>query len=318
MYDVIIIGGGVSAFSAALFAGRRGLKVLVIGKDIAGQANFTDSIENYPGIEETGGYELVNSIRKQAEKFGTQFIEAEVSRIKSVNEEFVVTAYDRQFKSSSIILAYGKNPLDLAVPGENELKGKGVTYCANCDAPLYKDKFVAVAGIGNVAADAGLLLSKYAKQVFILSKTDKLVAHPALTKALFKKKNVELIPFIQIQQIMGETKLENLQLLDLKTGEQKELKIDGLFVELGYVVDSHFLQNIVKLDEQQQVIVNIDQSTSHPGIFACGDATNRLYKQAVISAGDGASAALACYDWLQRKRGGVGLTSDWNEIKRLK
>ncbi len=318
MYDLIIIGGGVSAFTAALFASRRGMKTLVIGKDIAGQANFTDSIENFPGIEEVGGFELVSSIKSQAEKFSIEFVEAEVSKIKPANDEFVVTAYENQYKSQSIILAFGKTPRDLAVPGENELKGKGVSYCANCDAPLYKDKVVAIAGIGDVAADAGLLCSKYAKHVWMLSKTDRIVAHPALTKALFKKKNVELLPFIQIQQLIGENYLEKMQLLDLKSGQQKELVIDGLLVELGYVVDSHFLQNIVKLDEQEQIIVGIDQSTSVPGIFACGDATNRLYKQAVISAGDGASAALACYDWLMRKKGGVGLTSDWNKIKRLK
>jgi thioredoxin reductase (NADPH) len=318
MHDLIIVGGGVSAFTAALFASRRGLKTLVIGKDIAGQANFTDSIENYPGIVEVGGYELVSSIKKQAEKFGVEFLEAEVSKIKSANEEFVITAYEKQYKASSVILAYGKTPLDLAVPGENELKGKGVSYCATCDAPLFKNKVVAIAGIGDIAADAGLLCAKFAKKVYILSKTDKLIAHPALTKALFKKPNVEMVPFIQIQQLIGESYLKSIQLMDLKTGNQRELVVDGLLVELGYVVDSHFLQNIVKLDEQEQIIVGIDQSTSHPGIFACGDATSRLYKQAVISAGDGASAALACYDWLMRKRGGIGLTSDWNKIKRLK
>ncbi len=318
MYDIIIVGGGVSAFSAALYASRRGLKTLVIGKDVAGQANFTDAIENYPGIEETGGYELVTSIRKQAEKFSVEFLEAEVSKVKPANGEFVVTAYERQYKSESVILAFGKTPLDLAVPGEQELKGKGVSYCATCDAPLFKNKIVAVAGIGDIAADAGLLCAKYAKKVYMLSKTDKIIAHPALTKALFKKPNVELVPFIQIQQLTGEVKLESIEMQNLKTGEQKSLQADGLLVELGYVVDSHFLENVVELDEQGQVLVNLDQSTSCPGVFASGDATSKPYKQAVISAGDGAAAALACYDWLMKKKGGVGLTSDWNKIKRLK
>jgi thioredoxin reductase (NADPH) len=230
----------------------------------------------------------------------------------------VVTAYDKQYKASGIILAYGKSPMDLNVPGELELKGKGVSYCANCDAPLYKNKTVAVAGIGDVAADAGLLLSKYAKKVYILSKSDKFVGHPALTKALFKKANVELVPFIQIQQILGENFIKGIQLMDLKSGKQRDLDLDGLFVELGYVVDSNFLQNIVELDEQQQIVVNPDQSTSCPGIFAAGDATNNLYKQAVISAGEGAAAALGCYDWLMKQKGGMGLTSDWTKIKKLK
>ncbi|MBX4191687.1 MAG: NAD(P)/FAD-dependent oxidoreductase, partial [Candidatus Doudnabacteria bacterium] len=186
------------------------------------------------------------------------------------------------------------------------------------DAPLYKGKVVAVAGVGDVAADAGLLLSKYARKVYILSKNDKFNAHPALTKALFKKPNVELIPFIQIQQLKGDSVLKEMDLMDLNTGKVQKLVVDGLFVELGYVVSSNFVKNIVELDEQEQIIVNADQSTSCPGIFAAGDVTNNLYKQAVISAGEGAMAALACYDWLMRQHGGVGLTSDWTQIKRLK
>ncbi|MBX4186964.1 MAG: FAD-dependent oxidoreductase [Candidatus Doudnabacteria bacterium] len=318
MFDVIIVGGGVAAFSAALFASRRGLKLLVIGKDIAGQANFTDTIENFPSQEEIGGYELVTKIRKQATAHGSEFLEAEVTKVKFTQGAFVLTAYEKQYKAKSVILAFGKTPRDLGVVGEQELKGHGVTYCANCDAPLYKGKIVAVAGIGDVAADAGILLSKYAKKVYIFSKTDKFVAHPALTKALFRKNNVELVPFIQIQQLYGEGHLTGMQLQNLKTGQQEDLTVDGLFVELGYVVDSKFVENIVKLDEQQQIIVNPDQSTSYPGIFAAGDATNNLYKQAVISAGEGATAALACYDWLMRQQGGVGLTSDWTQIKKLK
>ncbi|MEO8065479.1 MAG: FAD-dependent oxidoreductase [Candidatus Doudnabacteria bacterium] len=318
MFDVIIIGAGVAGFSAALFASRRGLKTLVIGKDVAGQANYTDTIENFPGIEEIGGFELVNQIRNQAEKFGAEYLQSEVTKLKTSPDAFVVTAYGKQYKSQGLILAYGKTPRDLGIPGEQALKGKGISYCATCDAPLFKGKVVAIAGIGDIAADAGLLCAKYAKKVYILSKTDKLLAHSELTKALFKKKNVELVPFIQIQEIMGETILSGIKLMHLKTGRQEELFLHGLFVELGYIVNSHFLQNIVKLDEQEQIVVDSDQTTSCAGIFAAGDATNRPYKQAVVSAGEGAAAALACYDWMMRKKGSVGLSSDWTQIKRIK
>jgi thioredoxin reductase (NADPH) len=318
MHDLIIIGGGVAAFSAALFSSRRGLKTLVIGKDLAGQANYTDTIENFPGHEQVGGFELVSKIKAQAEYQGAVYMEAEVSKVKPTEGSFVITAYDKQYKTKAVILAFGKTPRDLNVPGEQEFKGKGVSYCANCDAPLFKGKVVAVAGVGDVAADAGLLLSKYAKKVYILSKNDKFNAHPALTKALFKKPNVELVQYVQIQQLIGDSVLKEMGLMDLNTGKERKLPLDGLFVELGYVVDSNFVKNIVKLDEQEQILVNQDQSTSHPGIFAAGDATNNLYKQAVISAGEGAAAALACYDWLMRQQGGIGLTSDWTQIKRLK
>ena len=318
MYDVIIIGAGVAGFTAGIFASRRGLKCLIIGKDVAGQANATDTIQNYPGLAETGGLELVNLIRTQAESFGAEFVQAEVSKLKSTADSFVLTAYNQQYKSPAVILAYGKTPRDLKVAGEAELKGKGVSYCASCDAPLYKNKIVAILGIGDGAADAGLLCAKYASKVYILSKTEKFLANAWLTKALFKKKNVELVPFVEIQQILGETKVLGMQLRDLKTGKTTKLLMDGIFVELGYVVDSKIFENVVKLDQQGQVIVNHDQSTSCPGIFACGDATNRPYKQAVISAGQGAAAALACFDWLQRQSGKAGLTSDWTEIKKVK
>jgi thioredoxin reductase (NADPH) len=217
-----------------------------------------------------------------------------------------------------VILAFGKTPRDLNVPGENELKGKGVSYCATCDASLYKNKIVAIAGIGDIAADAGLLCAKFAKKVYILSKSDKFMGHPGLVKMLFKKRNVELVPNVQIQQLLGENQLTGMELLDLISGKQTKLLIDGLFVELGYVVDSNLVQNIVKLDEQGQILTDADQSTSVPGIFAAGDSTQSSYKQAVISAGQGAAAALACFDWLQQKKGNAGLTSDWTQIKKVK
>ena len=326
MFDVIVIGGGIAGFTAALFTSRRGLKTLVIGRDIAGQANFSDVIENFPGFEEVGGFELVSTVKIQAEKYGSQFLNAQVSKISARGGSafggksscFVVTAYGKQYKAEGLILAYGKTPMDLAVAGENELKGKGISYCATCDAPLYKNKIVAVAGIGDIAADAGLLLSKFAKKIYILSKTDKFITHPALNKALFKKPNVEFLSFVQIKQILGEGRLSGIELLHLKTNKISELGLDGLFVELGYVVDSQLVRNIVKLDDQEQVIVDHNQATSVPGIFAAGDATNSSYKQAVISAGEGAKAALACFDWLQHRRGGMGLTSDWTKIKRVR
>jgi thioredoxin reductase (NADPH) len=318
MYDVIIIGGGVAAFSASLFCSRRGLSVLVMGKDIGGQANNTDTIENYPGIPEIGGYELVSSIKSQAEKWGSKFLNAEVSKIKKTESGFVVTAYNQQYKAKAVILAFGKTPRDLGVPGEEDFKGRGVSYCATCDAPLYKDKIVAVAGVGDVGLDAILLLGKYATKVYALSKSDKLLGHPALLKAIFKKSNVEMVTFIQIQEITGSKHIEKLKLLDLNTGKQKELHINGLFVELGYIVAADFVKDLVQLDSQGQVVAGKDQSTSTPGVFACGDCCDSLYKQAAISAGEGATAALACYDYLATLQGNHGLTSDWTQIKRVK
>jgi thioredoxin reductase (NADPH) len=317
MYDLIIIGGGMAAYSAALFAGRRGLKVLVLAKDIGGQANSTDVIENYPGVLTTGGYELVSKIRKQAEGWGVATEIAEAQKLKPVVDGFVVQAFDKQYKSKAVILAFGKTPMDLKVPGEHELKGKGVSYCATCDAPLYKGKTVIVAGYGDFGLEAALLCAKFAKKVYTLSKTDKLIGHPGLAKKVLRHKKIELVPHVQIQEICGEGYLDHIKCHDLITGKQVKMPAQGLFVEIGYIVNSGWLQGVVDLDESGQIVIAADQSTSLEGVFAAGDATDRPYKQAVISAGEGASAALAAHDWLMRQRGSTGLSSDWTEIRKI-
>ncbi len=318
MHDVIIIGGGVAAFTAALYAARRGVSVLVIAKDIGGQANSTDLIENYPGLDATGGFQLVSKIKEQAEGFGAKTLVAEAGKIKPIEKGFVVTAYGNQYKATSLILAYGKTPRDLSVPGEEEFKGKGVSYCVTCDAPLFKGKTVAVAGVGDLNLEAALLASKFAKKVYLLSKTDKLIGHSALLKAVSKNKKSELVPFVRIDAIEGKKIVEKLKLTNLRSDLKRTLEVSGIFVELGYVVDSKLAAGLVDLDANEQVIVDHNQATSHLGIFAAGDCTNRHYKQAPVSAGEGATAALAAYDWLMRQKGGSGLTSDWTQIKRVK
>ncbi|MBI4049643.1 MAG: FAD-dependent oxidoreductase [Candidatus Doudnabacteria bacterium] len=317
MYDIIVVGGGVAAFSSALFAARRGLEILVIAKDIGGQANYTDLIENYPGLPEIGGLELVSRIKQQAEAFGAKVLIAEVTKIKQHEQSFVATAYNRQYKSKALILAFGKTPKDLAVPGEEQFKGRGVSYCATCDAPLCKNKTVAVAGIGDLSLEAAILLSHFAKKVYVLSKTDKLHGHLSLIKALHRRKNVEFLPFKQVLEIKGSKQLSSMRLRDLNTGVETSLPIEAIFVELGYVVHSEFLGNLLDLEQDGQVRINADHSTSVAGLFAAGDVTDRPYKQAVISAGEGASAALAAFDWLMRQKGSTGLTSDWTQIKRV-
>jgi thioredoxin reductase (NADPH) len=319
MYDVIIIGGGIAAYTAALFAGRRGLQVLVLAKDLGGQANYTDMIENYPGIKTVGGFELVSKIKKQAEEWGVVTEIGEAKKLKSVTEGmggFVVQTYEKQYKAKGVVLAFGKTPMDLNVPGEQGLKGHGVSYCATCDAPLFKGKTVVVAGYGDLGLEAALLCAKYAKKVYTLSKTDKLIGHPVLLKKVQKHKKIELVGNVQIQELVGEKSLKRIKCMDLKTGKPNNIESEGLFVEIGYVVNSLWLDGVVNLDADGHVVVGPDQSTSLDGVFAAGDVTNRPYKQAVVSAGEGASAALAVHDWLMRQQGGAGLSSDWTQIKK--
>jgi len=316
MYDLLIVGGGMAAFSAALYSSRRGLKTVVLAKDIGGQANYTDVIENYPGLAETRGHALVSFIRGQAEHWGAEVIITEINQLKAVEGGFVVSGFAGQYKGRAVILAFGKTPMDLGVAGEEQFKGRGVSYCATCDAPLAKGRVAVVAGFGDLGLDAALLAAKFAQKVYTLSKTDKLIGHPALLKKVKNHKKIELVPFVQIQEVYGDSAMTGLKLLRLKTGKQDKLPSQYLFVELGYVSASGWLSGIVDLDEHGQIIIGADQATSLPGVFAAGDATNRPYKQAVISAGEGAAAALAAFDWLARQDGGAGMTSDWTHLKR--
>lgn len=316
MHDVIIVGGGVAAYSGALYAARRGMKVLVLAKDIGGQANSTDVIENYPGIVSTGGYELVSKIRKQAEQWGIDQEIQEIIKLKNVGDAVVVQGVTKQYKAKTVVLAFGKTPMDLNVSGEYELKGKGVSYCATCDAPLFKGRVVVVAGYGDIGLESALICAKYAKKVYTLSKTDKLIGHPGLVKKVLKNKKIELVPHIQIQEVCGDKYLTHIKCHNLLTGQQVKMPCEGLFVEIGYSVNSAWLQGTLDLDELGQIVVGPDQSTSLERVYAAGDVTNRPYKQAVISAGEAASAALAAHDYLMRERGGSGLSSDWTQIKK--
>lgn len=317
MYDLIVVGGGVSGFTAALYAARRGVSVLVVGKDVGGQANLTDLIENYPGIEAVGGLELVSKIRKQAEAVGSKWLAGIVEKIKPAGEDFVLTISGMQYKTKAVILAFGKIPRDLNVKGEKQFVGKGVSYCASCDLPLFKKKTVAVVGSGDLALDAALSGCRYASKIYLISNT-KPSGHPALLAALGKKKKVEIMSSVEVTEVFGRNRLQGLVLNKLPGREKLKIYADGLFVERGYEVGSDFLVGLLDLDDKGQIVVGSDQSTSLPGVFAAGDATNRAYKQAVISAGDAALAALSAYDWLMRRRGMSGLTSDWTQVKRVK
>jgi thioredoxin reductase (NADPH) len=245
-----------------------------------------------------GGYELVSKIRRQAETWGIDLEVAEASRLKSAPDGFVVQAYGRQYKGRAVILAFGKTPRDLDVPGEPEFKGRGVSYCATCDAPLFKGRAVAVAGYGDFGLEAALVCAKYAKKVYTLSKTDKLIGHPGLAKKVLRHKKIELVPYVQIQEIAGLERVSALRCLNIRTNELLKLPVDGLFVEIGYVVDSGWLADFIDLDEQGQIVIGPDQSTSVPGVFAAGDVRAGAAKRVAGAVGDGALVVRFAHDVL--------------------
>lgn len=300
MYDLIVVGAGPAGLTAAIYAARRALKTLVISKDFGGQAIYASQIENYPGIESISGFELIDKFKKQAEKFGAEFHSVEVKEINLEGSGFKIQDKEGHFfNCRALILCFGAVPKKLGVSGEEKFKGRGVSYCATCDAPFYKNKIVAVIGGGNAALDAALLLSKFAKKVYLIHRRAEFKAEAVRVAQVKTRENIELILNSVVQEVKGDKKVSGMVVSNVEDGAEREFEVDGIFVEIGHIIESDFVRNLVKIDEHGQIIINQKCETNLPGVFAAGDATVVPYKQIVIAAGEGAKAALSAYSYLQ-------------------
>jgi len=319
LYDVIIVGGSAAGLTAALYSARLGLTTLVITKDIGGQMLLTNEIQNYPGFELISGFELANRLKEQAELYGAQFIYEEVVGIEEDRECpglcFRVRTTRADYHSTAVILAFGKTPKDLGVPGEQELKGRGVSYCAVCDGPLFKGKTVAVVGSGDQALEAVNYLAKVASNIYLIHNYDMPIGSEDMVRQVLSLPNVKPIPNSKVLELRGSSKLEKAIISNTKSGEIRELALDAIFIEIGYVAKTEFLRGFVQLNSKNEVITDKEGNTSRQGVFAAGDVTDTPYKQAVISAGQGCAAALSAYNYIQRLRGRTAVRSDWRVIK---
>lgn len=312
-YDVVIVGGGAAGLTAAIYASRRTLKTLVVSKDLGGQAALTSEIENYPGRNLTDGFNLMNDFKKQAEKFGAEIVMEEAIKLEDKNGIFFITTPSQKISSRALILAFGLTPRDLGVQGEEKFKGKGVSYCATCDAPLFKNKTVVVVGGGSSALDAAELLSKIAIKVYLIHRQNAFKGEEVLQNQVKEIKNIEILFNTEVEEIKGEQTVSAVMTINNQSSDKKEIECKGVFVEIGYIAKTDLVEGLVALNERRQIKVNRYCETSHPGIFAAGDITDITYKQVVISAGEGAKAALQAYKYLQQKRRkAVGV--DWGKV----
>jgi thioredoxin reductase (NADPH) len=324
LYDVLIVGGASAGLTAAMYASRQGLKTLVITKDIGGQALLTNAIENYPPFEHIGGFELMQKFEQQARNFGAEFAYEEVLSItKDKQGGFIIKTNnsDNEYSGYALILAFGKTPRDLNVKGEKELKGRGVSHCAVCDGPFFKNKKVAVVGAGDSALEAALYLKQLASQLYIIHRTDKPVGSEESIDLLKNKDNNNRISFISnsiVKAINGNSKVESLTLYDSKSKSESKLDTDGIFVEMGYAARTDIVKDLVQLDGNKEIIVDKYCGTSTKGVFAAGDVTDVPYKQAIISAGQGAIAALSAYNYIQRLKGRPTIRTDWKSVVNKK
>lgn len=320
-YDVIIVGGASAGLTAAMYASRQGLKTLVITKDIGGQALLTNAIENYPPFEHIGGFELMQKFEQQARNFGAEFAYEEVLSVtedKEVGFKIKTNNDDKEYSAYALILAFGKTPRDLNVKGERELNGRGVSYCAVCDGPFFKNKKVAVVGVGDPALEAALYLKGLVSQLYIIHRQDKPIGSEESVNLLQNNDNNNKVSFISnstVQSINGTSKVESLTVFDSKSKSESKLDVDGIFVEMGYVARTDIVKGLVKLNGSKEIIIDKYCATSNEGVFAAGDVTDVPYKQAIISAGQGAVAALSAYNYIQRRKGKPAIKADWKSVR---
>lgn len=312
-YDVIIIGSGPAGLSSAIYTCRKNLETLVIGKELGGQIAYATNIENYPGIYKTSGIDLMNSFHKQAISFGAKIVYEEVSKIKKQKGYFTVKTSVTEYKSKAVILAFGKTPRNLNVKGEKELLGKGISYCATCDAFFFKGKTVAVVGGGNAAIDACILLESIAKKVYSIHRREEFAADETLVEKAEKMNKIEFLGDNIVEEFKGKDSLNAIVLENTKTKKKSEIKVDGCFIEIGSEVKTDFIKGLVKLDKIGQIVINEKCETSEKGIFAAGDITSVPFKQTIVAAGEGAKAALQSYNYIKGIK--TLFTSDWKHAE---
>jgi len=305
IYDLIIIGAGPAGITAAIYAKRQRLNLLLIAKEIGGQINRKAvKIENFPGILEISGKELIERFLSHLKKYEIKMEIDEVTEVKKKEDLFSVkTKQNKEFLAKTIIVASGATPRPLSIPGEKEFLGKGVSYCVTCDAPLFKGKKVAVIGGGNAGFEAAIFLANFAEKIYILEFFDKVRAEKENQEKAQRTGKIEVITNAQVKEIKGDNFVKSLIYQDRISQNLKELSVDGVFVEIGNIPATSFVKDLVDFNKRNEIIVEFEtMATKTPGIFAAGDCNAGRYKQIITACGEGAKAALSAYDYLQQKK----------------
>lgn len=301
MYDLIIIGAGPAGLAAGVYAARKQLNTLIISGDVGGQVNLTLGIENYLGYQFVEGPELIDKFQTQVSQFPIdQKFDEKISRLKKVKGGFeAITEGGEKYQTKAVVLATGKRSKKLNVPGEIELTGRGVSYCAICDGPVFAGQKVAVVGGGNSALEAALDMVKIAEHVNLISLT-KLTGDAVLINKLTNAKNLSIFLEYRTVRIEGKNLVEAIVIKDLNSGESRRLEVGGIFVEVGMVPNSEAVSELLELNKQGEVPVSCSGETTVIGLYAAGDVTDIPEKQIVIAAGEGAKAVLQAHRYLQR------------------
>ncbi|MFH1979011.1 MAG: FAD-dependent oxidoreductase [Patescibacteria group bacterium] len=301
-YDLVIIGADSAGLSAGIYAGRKKMNTVILTKKVGGQSLYTNSIENYPGFLKIAGVDLISKMKEQAENFGVLLREGvEVKSILKKEGSLAVMTDENEYYARTVIVASGSEWKKLDVPGEDEFMGKGVSVCAICDAPFYSGKDVAVVGGGNSAFESAQDLLAYANKIYVLQHSKEFIGDKVMFERLKKEDKIEFLTNAETREIKGSNFVEGLVYEDLNSGKTKELKVGGVFVNVGRLPNTAFLGGFLNLNDYKEVIIDHKTcTTSVPGVFSAGDVTDVKYKQSIIAAASGVTAALSAHEYLSR------------------
>ena len=302
MYDLIIIGAGPAGLTAGIYAARRKLDFVILeGLVPGGQLAWVGLIENYPGFPDgVSGSELALKMREQAEKAGARIVNGQVTGLRKEGEGKFVVIAGEEYQAKTVIVASGSQPRKLNIPGETEFVGKGVSYCAICDGPFFRNRVVAVVGSGAAAIREALFLARFATRIILIHRAETLAVGQELKDKLIAEKKIEVVDYSAPLRIFGESKVLGVQLQNIKTGEETSLTVDGVFIFAGFQPGTGFLPPEVKITGQGHVVVDETMETAVSGLFACGDCRQKVLRQVVTACAEGALAVLSAQQYLEK------------------
>jgi len=311
-FEIIIVGAGPAGLTAGIYVARQNVSCLIISKDLGGQMNLIPRLENYPGAIMTSGQILAKTLETQYLSFKGEIVYDTVEKIDEFEGGFKIKTTRSEYAAKSVVLAPGKVPNMLGLENESEYFNKGIHYCTKCDAPFYQGRTTASVGVGNYLLESGLLLSRMASKMYLILRGAKLAGDKDLVAAIENNKNIEIVTQSSVKAITGNSVLQQITIVD-SSGAEKVLDVDALFIEMGSKINLDYVKHLVKINTKGEIEIESGGMTSHPAIFAAGDATTIPYKQIIVACGDGSNAGLSAFNYLEKLKGKPGVRADWKK-----
>ncbi len=311
-FEIVIVGAGPAGLSAGIYIARQNVSCLIISKDLGGQMNLIPRLENYPGAIMTSGQILAKTLETQYLSFKGEMVYDTVEKIDESEGGFKIKTTRSEYAAKSVVLAPGKVPNMLGLENESDYFNKGIHYCTKCDAPFYQGRTTASVGVGNYLLESGMLLSRMASKMYLILKGTKLAGDKDLVAAIENNKNIEIVTQSSVKAISGNSVLQQITIVD-SSGTEKVLDVDALFIEMGSKINLDYVKHLVKINTKGEIEIESGGMTSHPAIFAAGDATTIPYKQIIVACGDGSNAGLSAFNYLEKLKGKPGVRADWKK-----